>query len=198
MKDPAALQQLPHTHYLAMREGAAVLERDRHGEKVLVLQDGSFLKLFRRKRLLSSAAWYPYAKRFADNAYALAALDIPCPLVIAIYRIKAIERDAVHYWPLAGQTLRQVIRAGNAPGDLRERLQRFVTLLHNTGIYFRSLHLGNIILTPENRFGLIDIADLRARGRPLFAYERRRNKAHMERDPDDKCWLHPERIHENH
>jgi hypothetical protein len=47
-----------------------------------VLADGSYLKLFRRKRLISSAAWYPYAQRFADNALALAAREHPLPRVI--------------------------------------------------------------------------------------------------------------------
>ena len=66
------MQTLEQADYLALRADARVLEYDRHGDKVLQLADGSYLKLFRRKRLLSSAAWYPYAKRFADNALALA------------------------------------------------------------------------------------------------------------------------------
>lgn len=189
MKDSTALLKLPYPLYLDMREGALVLERDRHGEKVLRLADGSFLKLFRRKRLISSAAWYPYAKRFADNALALSALGIPCPQVIAVYRIKEISRDAVHYRPLAGQTVRQLIQAGSEPEGLHEHLLEFVARLHEAGVYFRSLHLGNIVLTPENQLGLIDIADLRAHGRPLFAFERRRNMAHLERDPQDMRWL---------
>lgn len=71
------MQALDHTRYLALREGAQVLEADGSGDKVLRLTDGSILKLFRRKRLLSSAAWYPYAKRFADNCDALRERHIP-------------------------------------------------------------------------------------------------------------------------
>jgi hypothetical protein len=62
------LKRLVHDDYLAMRAGATVLEADGFGDKVLRLADGTMLKLFRRKRLFSSAAWYPYAQRFADNA----------------------------------------------------------------------------------------------------------------------------------
>jgi phage gp46-like protein len=65
------VQTLSHDAYLALRADATVLERDLHGDKVLQLADGSYLKLFRRKRLISSAAWYPYAQRFADNALIL-------------------------------------------------------------------------------------------------------------------------------
>jgi len=132
------LQTLSHDEYLALRDGAQVLEFDRHGDKVLMLSDGSYLKLFRRKRLISSAAWYPYAQRFADNALALTERRIPCPEVLEVFRIPAIRRDAVRYRPLPGQTLRQLIRAGAATDDLRDRLGRFVARLHEAGIYFRS------------------------------------------------------------
>lgn len=183
------MQTLEHDDYLALTAGARVLERDRHGEKVLALADGSYLKLFRRKRLISSAAWYPYAQRFADNAGALAARGIPCPAVIGTYRIPGIRREAVRYRPLEGNTLRQLVAAGADTPDLRARLGTFVAGLHAAGIYFRSLHLGNIVLTPEGALGLIDIADLRAGPRPLPAQRRRRNLQHLLREARDSAWL---------
>ncbi|GIK47161.1 MAG: toluene tolerance protein [Betaproteobacteria bacterium] len=185
----APLQILEHDDYLALRADARVLERDRHGDKVLQLADGSYLKLFRRKRLISSAAWYPYAKRFADNALALAERDIPCPGVIGLYRIPGVSRDAVRYRPLEGQTLRQLVRSGADTAGLRERLGRFVAELHEAGVYFRSLHLGNIVLTPAGTLGLIDIADLRAGRRPIPPHRRRRNLQHLLRDEQDRAWL---------
>ncbi len=187
------MQTLEHDDYLALRAGAQVLERDRHGDKVLQLTDGSYLKLFRRKRLLSSTAWYPYAQRFADNAQVLAERNIPCPYVIGLYRIPGARRDAVHYHPLAGRTLRELIRADAdimGTAGMREQLGRFVAGLHEAGIYFRSLHLGNIVLTPEGELGLIDIADLRAGRRPLPPHRRRRNLQHLLRDEADRAWLH--------
>ncbi|GIK26705.1 MAG: toluene tolerance protein [Betaproteobacteria bacterium] len=188
-RGPAPLQTLEHDDYLALRAGARVLERDHFGEKVLVLADGSYLKLFRRKRLISSAAWYPYAKRFADNALALAEREIPCPGVIGLYRIPSVSRDAVRYQPLEGQTLRQLLRSGADAAGLRTQLGRFVAVLHGAGVYFRSLHLGNIVLTPAGTLGLIDIADLRAGARPLPAHRRRRNLQHLLRDAQDRAWL---------
>ena len=103
---------LEHDDYLAMRAGATVLEADSFGEKVLLLTDGTVLKLFRRKRLFSSAAWYPYAQRFADNAAALDRLGIPVPQIIDVVRIPSLARDAVHYHPLVGRTLREIGREG--------------------------------------------------------------------------------------
>jgi tRNA A-37 threonylcarbamoyl transferase component Bud32 len=184
------VQTLSHDAYLALRARATVVERDLHGEKVLRLEDGNYLKLFRRKRLISSAAWYPYAQRFADNAIALKERGIPCPEVVGVYRIKSIQRDAVLYSPLSGNTLRELILAGKATTGLRTQLADFIARLHEYGIYFRSLHLGNIVLTPEATFGLIDIADLHAGRSPVPPWRRRRNLQHLLRCREDHAWLH--------
>ncbi|POF87460.1 toluene tolerance protein [Pseudomonas putida] len=183
------MQALEQARYLALREGATVLEADGTGDKVLRLIDDSMLKLFRRKRLLSSAAWYPYAQRFADNCRHLQERQIPCPVVKAVYRIGAIERDAVHYAPLPGQTLRQVLEEPADHDQLRAQLGRFIAILHERGVYFRSAHMGNVVLTPEGELGLIDIADLRIFRRPLRKSQRLRNFKHMLRYPQDRQWL---------
>lgn len=183
------MQELDLSAYESLRAGATVLEADKHGDKVLRLPDGNFVKLFRRKRLISSAALYPYAQRFADNARALQRLDIPCPEVIGVYRVPGIARDLVHYRPLPGQTLRQLIAAGQADGALRERLGELIARLHERGVYFRSLHLGNVVQTPQGELGLIDIADMKTQRRALGRAQRKRNFAHMLRYVEDRQWL---------
>lgn len=183
------MQALDHARYLALREGAHVLEADGSGDKVLRLRDGSMLKLFRRKRLISSAAWYPYARRFADNCRTLAERAIPCPQVREVYRIAEIARDAVHYDPLPGKTLRQLLDAPESGDELRRQLGIFIARLHEKGVYFRSAHLGNVVLTPEGELGLIDIADMRTYRRPLRKNQRLRNFKHMLRYKEDRGWL---------
>jgi tRNA A-37 threonylcarbamoyl transferase component Bud32 len=183
------MQALDHAHYLDLVQGAEVLEADGTGDKVLRLRDGSMLKLFRRKRLVSSAAWYPYAQRFADNCVTLAQRAVPCPRVLTVCRIAEIERDAVHYDPLAGYTLRQLLGSALSDDSLRTQLGRFIADLHEKGIYFRSAHLGNVILTPEGNLGLIDIADMKTYRRPLRKSLRLRNFKHMLRYQEDRQWL---------
>jgi tRNA A-37 threonylcarbamoyl transferase component Bud32 len=183
------MQALDHAHYLDLVQGAEVLEADGTGDKVLRLTDGSMLKLFRRKRVVSSAAWYPYARRFADNCRTLASRAVPCPQVRTVYRIAEIARDAVHYDPLAGRTLRQLLGDAASDDDLRMQLGRFIASLHEKGIYFRSAHLGNVVLTPEGTLGLIDIADMKSYRRPLRKHLRLRNFKHMLRYPQDRQWL---------
>lgn len=178
--------------YLRLRENAQLIESDEHGDKVLQLPDESYLKLFRQKRLLSSALIYPYASRFADNIAHLTRIGIPCPRVIGVYRIAAIKRDAVHYRPLYGKTVRQIVRDGIDEAQaavIRKMLGIFVAELHAQGIYFRSLHLGNIILTEPGNFGLIDVADMQIRRGPLTRSRRLRNILHLSRYSDEAQWL---------
>ena len=47
------MHPMEHSAYLALRENATVLEADGSGDKVLLLEDGTIIKLFRRKRLIS-------------------------------------------------------------------------------------------------------------------------------------------------
>lgn len=184
------MHKLDHQGYLDLRENCKVIEKDGFGDKVMILQDGTFLKLFRRKRIISSAAIWPYAKRFADNAKKLEKLGIPCPRIIEVYRIPSIERDAVHYHPLPGSTLRDLYRGDTQyPDDLPERFLKFVEHIQDLGVYFRSIHLGNVVLTPEGELGLIDISDMKIFRRPLSKWQRRRNHVHMYADDQDREWL---------
>ncbi|MEH6564959.1 MAG: lipopolysaccharide kinase InaA family protein [Halopseudomonas sp.] len=164
-----------------------MLEEDRFGPKVLRLADGTFLKLFRRKSWFSKTLLFPPAKRFADNAVALQQRKIPCPKVISLYRMRTPYRSVVHYEPLAGDTLRDLLSqyTGHQHLELLAKLATFITTLHDKGVYFRSLHLGNIILTPDKKFGLIDISDMRCFNRPLSRRMRARNYQHLLRYEQD-------------
>lgn len=187
------MQQLSREQYAAWRKDADVLEQDGHGEKVLRLTDGTFLKLFRRKSWLSKTAFYPPAKRFADNAAELQRLGIPCPQIIQLYRLNTPYRSVVHYHPLPGKTLRDLLQRDSDLDQLElfARFAEFITQLHELGVYFRSLHMGNIVVTPDNDFGLIDISDMRCLGRPLSRWMRDRNYQHLLRYESDWALVNP-------
>ena len=153
------MKKLSKEGYLTLREGAKVIEADKFCDKVLLLKDGTYLKLFRVKRLITSARLFPYSKRFIKNAKKLRKLGIPTVSVIEGYKIPSIHRTVVHYSPLTGSTLRNLPHGIDEV--LAEKLGKFIRELHDKGIYFRSLHLGNIVLTPENKLGLIDISDMK-------------------------------------
>ncbi len=181
------MKKLSNEAYLTLREGAKVIEKDAFGDKVLLLRDGTYLKLFRVKRLISSAQFFPYSKRFVKNARKLSKKGIPTVTPIQLYKIPSIRRTAVHYAPLQGSTLRKL--ANGIDSALAERLGKFIRTLHDQGVYFRSLHLGNIVLTPENKLGLIDVSDMKIYRKSLSDGHRLRNFQHSARYQEDKAIL---------
>lgn len=187
------MQLLSREQYDSWRTGAEVIEKDGHGEKVLRLADGTFLKLFRRKSWLSKTAFHTPAERFAANALQLHRLGIPSPRVIGLFRMRSPYRSVVHYQPLPGDTLRHLLSRDPALDQLKlfARLAEFITKLHDLGIYFRSLHMGNIVLTPEGQLGLIDISDMRCLGRSLSQRMRDRNFQHLLRYEGDWALVNP-------
>ncbi|WP_165669636.1 BUD32 family EKC/KEOPS complex subunit [Metapseudomonas otitidis] len=166
----------------ALTTGAQILEEDSLGPKVYRLADGNFLKLFRRKRLLSSALLYPYSTRFWENAEHLTRLGIPTLTPLHLYQLKEASLSAVLYRPLPGKTLKDLyLENPDTFPEYVPKLIEFIRVLHRNGIYFRSLHLGNIVLTPQGALGLIDIADLSLQRRPLSRAKAKRNLAHFSR-----------------
>lgn len=164
-----------------------MLEADPRGEKVLRLPDDTLLKLFRQRRRISRELFAPSAKRFARNALKLELLGIRCPQVLAIYWLREPPCHLIRYKPVPGHSLRQRVPGIDRDAQLAlfARLAVFIGYLHNQGVYFRSLHMGNIILTPDQYFGLIDIADMRCLDKPLSARLRARNYYHLLRYTDD-------------
>ncbi|MDT8907709.1 toluene tolerance protein [Pseudomonas fluorescens] len=174
--------RLPQAALNQLIEGASILEADSSGPKVYLLQNGNILKLFRRKRLFSSALLRPYSVRFIRNAARLRELGIPTLDVLAFYKLPSPGMTAVLYRPLPGKTLRQISNQENF--SWQQALPQLIELirrLHASGIYFRSLHLGNIVVTPENELGLIDVADMRFLRAPLPRHLTRRNLQHFAR-----------------
>lgn len=181
------MKQIESSHYLELLAGATVLERDGHGEKVLALRDGTLVKIFRRKRWLSSTLFYPYAYRFVSNARRLAERQVLCVDVMDIFHCPDMARHLVVYRPLPGTTLRAALNAAVADrGTLLTGFAAFVASLHGKGIYFRSLHFGNVIVSPDGgELGLIDVADLGFCPGALPVRKRLRNFRHLLRYSKD-------------
>ncbi len=77
--------------------------------------------LFRRKRLISSAALFPMRSASPAMPANWRGAASFCPKVLDVLRIPHIQRDAVHYEPLPGQTLRQLDRNDPECGDTVRR-----------------------------------------------------------------------------
>jgi len=175
-----------------LRNNAEILSKDRFGEKVLHLEDGSILKLFRIKRLISSARIVPYARRFSNNAKKLSIMDIPTVDIVDTFKIPVIKRTAVLYKPLEGITLRNYLENRSITFQTAQKLAHFVADLHNKGIYFRSIHFGNIVVMPDQNFGLIDVSDMTIQRKSLSASKRIRNFYHFTRYNIDQELIAPQ------
>ena len=173
-------KKLSHQQYLHYRAKAQVLTRDNYGDKVLALESGNIFKLFRIKQAWSSATLYPYSYRFIRNARKISKLGIATITPLKHYKIPSIERTAVRYLPLEGPTLREL---GGSTGELGEGVisatANFIALLHGKGIFFRSVHLGNIVQLSNGDLGLIDVSDMFFQSRPLSKAKRLRNFNHI-------------------
>ncbi len=182
------LKRISRKEYECLISGAEVLLTDDSGPKVLQLPDDSIVKLFRRKHFFSSQLWMTYASRFAYNAKMLPKKGIPTVEMNSTFLVPEIERQAVHYKLLVGDTLRDWLEGKEDPERLpmMDKLGAFVAHIHKKGILFRSLHLNNILVLPDGELGLIDISDMGFRWfGALSRKQRLRNFHHMDRyDPD--------------
>jgi hypothetical protein len=162
---------------------AELIVADLNGPKVLKLPNGNMIKLFRRKRLLSSAMFAPYAVRFVNNAFRLKELGIPTITPVQILHCAELSIHSVEYQPLQGELLRGLLQESGSD-DLFARTAQFIAELHKKGVYFRSLHFENVI-SSQGQLGLIDIADMKIYPGALSASLRKRNFDHFLRYPAD-------------
>ncbi|MDP3979137.1 MAG: polymerase [Pseudomonas sp.] len=182
---------LSETELDTLLRGAKTIEEDGLGLKVACLVDGDFLKLYRRKRLLSSSLWSLPARRFANNAKRLQQLGIASPDIEELLLIPERKLNGVRYRPLPGETLRD--RWRTLTDETREAevecFGAFLGHLHQLGVYFRSLHLGNVLRLPDGELGLIDLSDMKIEKSSLAPWKRRRNFQHILRYQEDISWL---------
>lgn len=182
-------------------EGAKIIEFDPRGLKVLELSNGNILKLFRLRNRWSLAKWHSYAQRFCVNAKRLHHLHIltvnvvdsyliaddtifsalPAPITFKPRHNSSNQTYAVEYMPLPGKTLKYLLISKDLSATHIMQLGTFIARLHSLGVYFRSLHLGNIVLTPEENMGLIDVADMRIYPWALWFNTRLRSFRHVTR-----------------
>jgi len=185
------VQRLTPQALQSLTSGAQIIESDGLGPKVLRLEGGNFLKLFRARRWYTSGGFNPYSERFAVHSQQLRNLGIQSPTIIHLYHLND-GSSAVHYVPLPGMTLRQALQGASTATQrqaLVKSFGRFMAQLHERGVYFRSLHLGNVLVLENGELGLIDVADLYIYPSSLRHALRQRNLRHVQRYNEDRGWL---------
>jgi hypothetical protein len=178
-------QPMTHTELARLQASGKTLEQDERGIKVTLLPDGNILKVFRLRRFFSSSLIYSNARSFCRNAQRLQQLGIASVTNCQLFYFENSTNTAVVYQPLAGETVKTILKNKHFLENDCLLLGEFIAALHTKGIYFRSLHCGNIVKTP-NGFGLIDIADMKIYPWSLWQNTRMRNFARLLAYADDK------------
>lgn len=181
----ARSQLLTPQDFEKMQMGAEILGKDPRGIKVLKLEEGAILKIFRIRSRISGAYLYSYARRFCRNARRLQKLAIPTITTKQLFHFSDSTNTAVLYEPLPGETLKKLAYADELSDKTCAELGKFIAKLHEHGVHFRSLHLGNIVLTPSGNLGLIDISDMSIYPWKLLLNTRTRSFRHLWRYPQD-------------
>ena len=171
--------QISQDMFNAIIDNGKILEYDQRGVKVVETEDQDIVKFFRLKQTYSSALIYPYAWRFINNAKFLRKKGIETVTVKKIEYCFAEQRHLVSYEKIAGQTIRELLTNNEKDTDLIKKLIGFVARLHANGVYFRSLHFGNIIVNNNGEMALIDISDLTVYPWSLTVNFRIRNWRHL-------------------
>jgi len=186
MAPPLECTPISTIEFERLSAGARVLERDKRGDKVLLTPDDHIIKLFYPRRRFTSARLYPYAYRFCKNARHLQAKGIITVQCEQLRYDRQHGRHLIRYPLLPGDTLRDHLASHPDRDDLLAGLTAFLVELHDKGILFRSVHLGNILVLEKGSFGLIDIADMSIQRRPLGLLKRARNFRHLLHDRRDR------------
>lgn len=189
------LEQINATEFEQLIAGGRVVEtHPLAGAKVLIHDaQNTVVKIFYRPQNVVRLKYLFYKQRFqrfADNAQELLARKVTAPKMLGLYRYHSPEftADILHYEKIPGIDLRVLLKESKT--NLMDPFIAFWAHLHEQGIFFRGIHLGNII-EHHLDFGLVDIEDCHFYNRPLSLYVRGRNIAHVFKRTKDRPVLPP-------
>jgi tRNA A-37 threonylcarbamoyl transferase component Bud32 len=153
---------------------------------LMLTPDGEVVKFFYRRKKISTGTFLPQAQRFTTNSRKLLERDIPAPLVKDLIYCNEIPVHMVVYDRIEGKDLRELCQTDGVNG--LAHLPDYFAHLHKKGIYFRAVHLGNILIHADE-ISLLDISDLTTQSSPLGIFQRARNLAHLFNTEHDKAYF---------
>lgn len=153
---------------------------------VIIHPDDTVTKIWARKKgLFSSTTISPYSKRFVTHARELKQRGIVVPEILNHAKLERSHVRIVTYRSLPGKSIRELLEEDPTQVDI-PALAGYIHQLHEKGIYFGGMHLGNIIQRPDHQgYGLIDFTDVDFYPKPLSIKQRGYNLAVPLRYPKD-------------
>ncbi|MDA0788370.1 MAG: hypothetical protein O2780_02820 [Proteobacteria bacterium] len=148
--------------------------------------ENEIIKAFYRRKTISTSRLVPQARRFTTNSRLLLERDIPAPIVKDVVWCADYPVHMVIYDRIDGKDLRELCHELGT--EQISMLPDFLARLHDQGVFFRAIHLGNLIFDGDT-IHLVDISDLRLHTSPLGVFARARNLAHLMNTERDKAYF---------
>ena len=160
-----------------------VEKADDLGHRKTFHKKNEIIKIFNVRGYISSGFFNTYASRLIKNSiklkdYEIASIEITNELAFQYNN----RLSGVSYKYIPGKTYRDL--GNKIPKDMIPDLAKYISIIHKKGIYFRAMHLGNILLHNKKLF-LIDIAKIHFYPWPLFIFTRARAFRRMIKYKDD-------------
>lgn len=153
------------------------------GHRKTFHKKNEIIKIFNVRGLISSGFFNTYASRIIKNSLKLKIYDIPSIEITNELIFQYNKRlSGVSYKYIPGTTYRDL--SHQITMDMITDLANYISNIHKKGIYFRAMHLGNILLHNKKLF-LIDIAKIHFYPWPLFVFTRARAFRRMIKYQDD-------------
>ncbi len=168
--------------YLKLTEGAELVKRTRTKIRLLLSSEKKIIKHIYKRKLLSTSTIWPYASRFIKNAKHLSSKNISVPKINAVYFYPTLNCDILIYDFVSGMTLYDLARTNNI--SFMPDLARYLVGLHDLGIYFKDIHLNNLV-SNNDTFTLLDLESIQYQHRPLTITQRIRNLTHLFNKKED-------------
>jgi len=143
---------------------------------VILHPDGTATKIWARKKgFFSSSTLRPYSLRFIKNATELIKRGIEAPEILNHAKLENSHVRIVTYKTLPGTSIRELLKSSPEQVNIIT-LTEYIAELHQKGISFGGMHLGNIIQrSGDQGYGLIDFTDVKFYNHPLTLTQRAAN-----------------------
>lgn len=167
---------LTEKDYIKLTEGAKLIKRTRTKIRLLLSPQNKIIKHIYRRKFLSTSTLWPYAARFIKNASKLQSKNFSVPTIHEVYYYPKLNSDIIVYDYVEGPTLHEIASTNDL--SFFPKFIRYISQLHQTGIYFKDLHLSNIVFK-NGVFTLLDLETIHCKRRPLKTSERAQNLAYL-------------------
>ncbi len=153
------------------------------GHRKTFYKKNEIIKIFNVRGYISSGFFNTYASRIIKNSIKLKDHEISSIEITNELAFQYNNRlSGVSYKYIPGKTYRDL--GNKITKEMITDLAKYISIIHKKGIYFRAMHLGNILLHNKKLF-LIDIAKIHFYPWPLFIFTRARAFRRMIKYKDD-------------